>query len=326
MLRGITLQRLLFGSVAILLSTLASAQSFPTKTVRILIPYPAASGPDLIMRAIIPHMSEMLGQPVIIENKGGGGGVPAVLDLLNAPADGYTLLAADSSQWAIYPAAKPDAPYDAVRDFLAISRVYTSNLAFFVNATSPIKDMRELIAAAKANPGKLRYGVTGIASIMHLTGAAFSTGANVNTIAIPYRASAETVAAVLRGDIDYGVSGWQSVTAQVKAGKLRALGLSTLMGIEDAPGMRSVADAAGIAGFNYGVEYGVLGRAGTPKPVIEKLSASINKAMVMPDIVKQGKSQSFDMNPITPEQFGEIIRNDVKRYAQLAKAASIKAD
>ncbi len=304
----------------------AMAQAYPSKPVRIIIPYPSASGPDLITRAMSPYISESIGQPVVIENKGGGGGVPAVMDLVNSAPDGYTLFAPDSSQWAIYPAARGDAPYDAVRDFAAISRVYTSNLAVYVNASSPIKDLKELIATAKANPGKLRYGATGVAGIMHLTGAALATGAGINVVAVPYRASAEAVAAVLRGDIDYAVSGWQSIVPNVKAGKLRALGLSTLLLGDDAMGVRSVADAAGLPGFNYGVEYGIVARAGTAKAIVDKLNSAINRAMSQPDVIKQGKAQSFDMNPISPEQFADIIRNDVKRYAQLAKAANIKAE
>lgn len=316
----------LFGFCFSLLASAALAQEYPTKAIRTLIPYPAGSGPDIMARVIGQQMAGTLGQPFVIDNKGGGGGVPAILELKNAAPDGYTVLELDSSQWAMYPALRPNAPYDAARDFAPVGLIYTAPVFIYTRADSPYKDLRELVAAARAKPGKMQYGVTGLGGLMHVVGEAFKNSGNLDVLPIAYQASQQSLAGVVSGDLDYAIAGYGSLLPQIQAGKVRALAASTNTRNKDAPDVPTIAEALGVPTFNFAVQYGMVGHSGTPKPVLDKLAAALAKALAQPDVAQRAKALSLDLTPLTPEQFSELIRSDIAKYSQTVKAARLKLE
>ena len=304
----------------------AFAQDFPSKPVRILVPYPAAGGPDIVARGLAIGMSKNLGQSVIVENKQGGGGVPAVIDLKNAPPDGHTLFFPDSSQWAVFPALRADLPYDPVRDFAPVGLVYSNNLFFFVSANSPFKTMNDLVARAKEKPGTLRYGMSGIGGIMHFIGEAFRISASVNTISVPYRNSNAAAAAVLAGELDYAVAGLQSIRSLAQAGRLRILANAAPRRDKFVPEVPSVAESVGINEFNFRAEIGLVAMSGTPKPIMDRLVRSLSDAQKDTAYLDTLKKLEYDVAISTPEEFAARIRSDLERFRIVAKIANIKVE
>lgn len=319
-------RQLTAGGAACLISLAVSAQEFPGKPLRILVPYPGATGPDLVARGLASGMSKHLGQPVLVENKQGGGGVPAILDLKNSPPDGHTLFLPDSSHWGVFPALRTDLPYDPMRDFAPIGLVYSNGLFFFVAASSPFKTMADLVARAKEKPGTLKYGVTGFGGIMHIVGEAFRISSGINTVAVPFRASNESVTAVLGGDLDYAVAGLQSLRSLSQAGRLRILATAAPKRDRYVPEAPSIAESTGLREFSFSAEIGLVARAGTPKPVIDKLVRSLGDAQKEAPYLDALKKLEYDVASATPEEFAAKIRNDLERFRAVAKIANIKAE
>ncbi len=302
----------------------ALAQDYPSRPVRIIMPNPTASGPDIVIRALAESMSRTLKQGVVVEAKAGGGGVPAVLDLKAAPADGYTIFAPDSSHWAVFPALQADLPYDPLKDFTGIGMVYSNDLYFSVIADSPIKSISDLVARAKAKPGALRFGVTGVGSIMYIVGEAFKTATGTDMAAVPFRGSAESVAGMLRGDLDFILSGYGSITNQVKAGKVRALANSSPKRDRYTPDVPSVMEAAGLREFNFPAEIALVARAGTPRPVIDKLFAALEIGQKDPAVLTILANFLYTLRHATPDEFNAKMRSDLEKYRAVVKAANLK--
>ena len=305
----------------------SSAQDFPNRTLRAVVPYPAGSGPDLAARSVAQPMSATLGKAVVVENRPGGGGIPAVNELMNAPADGHTLLVPDSSQWAVFPVLRSKLPYDPVRDFAPVGMIYYGAQFVYVRADSPYKDMRELIAAARAKPGSLQYGVIGLGGLIHLVGEAIRTSAGMEVQAIPYPGSPEMVSALLRGDLPYALASLGGPLApNVKAGKLRPLAVSTRARAKTLPDVPTVREILGLTDFDFGSSLGMVARAGTPAANIERLSSALNQALALPEVLAQAANSGFELIPSTPAQMAETIRVDLRKFAQVVKDAKIKIE
>jgi tripartite-type tricarboxylate transporter receptor subunit TctC len=302
----------------------AVAQDYPSRPVRIIMPNPTASGPDIVIRALAESMSRTLGQNVIVDAKAGGGGVPAVLDLKGAPADGYTIFAPDSSHWAVFPALRSDLPYDPVKDFTGIGMVYSNDLYFSVLAESPIKSLSDIVARARANPGSLRFGVTGVGSIMYIVGEAFKTSTGTDMAAVPFRGSAESLAGMMRGDLDFILSGYGTITNHVKAGKIRALANSSPRRDRYTPDVPSVMEAAGLREFNFPAEIALVARAGTPRPVIDRLFAALEIGQKDPAVVTILANFLYTVRHATPDEFTAKMRSDLEKYRAVVKAANLK--
>lgn len=315
---------LLAATVSMLFSVHAAAQDFPTRPLRIIVPYPGATGPDLVARGLASGMSKVLGQNVLVENKQGGGGVPAILDMKNAPADGHTMFFPDNGHWAAFPALRNDLPYDPVRDFAPISLVYKNGLFFFVSANSPMKSMADLVARAKEKPGALKFGVTGVDGIMRFVGEAFRVSAGIDTLAVPYRASNESVTAVLGGDLDYAVAGLSSLRALSQAGRLRILANAASRRDRYVPDSPTVSESANLKDFNFSAEIGLVAHAATPKPIIDRLARAVADAQRDAPYLDALKKLEYDVNASTPEEFGARIRGDLERFRAIAKIANIK--
>ncbi len=319
-----TARRLTLLAAASVLSFATLAQEFPSRPLRIIVPYPGATGPDLVARGLASGMSKVLGQNVLVENKQGGGGVPAILDMKNAPADGHTMFFPDNGHWAAFPALRNDLPYDPIRDFAPISLVYKNGLFFFVSASSPLKSMADLVARAKEKPGALKFGVTGVDGIMRFVGEAFRVSAGIDTLAVPYRASNESVTAVLGGDLDYAVAGLSSLRALSQAGRLRILANAAGRRDRYVPESPSVAESTSLKDFNFSAEIGLVANAATPKPIIDKLARAVADAQRDAPYLDALKKLEYDVNASTPEEFGTRIRGDLERFRAVAKVANIK--
>jgi len=302
----------------------ACAQDFPVKPVRIIVGYVPGGAPDFIVRLLAQPMGAALGQPILVENRAGGSGVPAILEMMNSPADGYTVLNADPSHWAIFPAIQPGLPYDAVRDFAPIGLAFISAAFVAVRTSSPVKDLRELIALAKAKPGELQYGTPGVGSVTHLSLGTFGSLTGMNIQHIPYKGGGQTLEALLRGDIAFTMTTMGLLAPHVKAGNLRVLAVANTARFEAYPDVPTIAEAAGLPGFGFSPTSALVARAGTPRPIIDKLSAALGKAALRPDVVEKALASGNQMAPGTPEQLAEIIRTDIKKYAEAVKIVGVK--
>jgi tripartite-type tricarboxylate transporter receptor subunit TctC len=317
---------LVAGIAGLLLAFSAAAQEFPNRPLRIVVPYPPGGGPDIVGRGLAVGMSRSLGQSVVMDNKAGGGGVPAVMELKNSQPDGHTLFLPDSSQWAVFPAVRDDLPYDPLKDFAAIGLVYSNNLFIFVGGTSPFRTLSDLVARAKEKPGSLRYGMSGIGGIMHIVGEAFRLSTNVTTIAVPFRNSAAAATAVMSGDLDYAVAGLQSIRSLAQAGRLRILATSSSKRDRVVPEIPTVAETIGIKDFNFVAEVGLVARAGTPRPVIARLAKSLADGQKEPAYLDALKKLEYDVASNTPEEFAVQIRGDLEHFRRVVKSANIKAE
>lgn len=301
------------------------AQEFPTRPLRVIVPY-TPGGPDLFVRPVAQHLSEYLGKPVTIDYRTGGGGVPAILSLMNDPADGHTMMAVDTGIWGIQPAVRPSVQYDPLRDFAPIRGLFSTGGLFLVALPSArFKDMKELVAFGKANPGKLRYAVTGLGGIHHVAGVSFASAFGLDMLAINYKGSTDTMLAVIRGEVDFGYAGLAGVAAVGE--RVNLLAVVTRTRNKYAADVPTVMEAGGMKeDFHFQSQGGLVARAGTPRPTVEKLSAAMAKALSQPDVLATGQRVGYEVLPKNTAEFADLIREDLQKYVSLAKARGIKVE
>ncbi len=301
------------------------AASYPAKSVRVVVPYAPGGFPDTVARIIGQRLAETLGQQFIVENRGGAGGIAGCEVVAKASPDGYTLLMADVGQIAINPAIYSKLPYDSVRDYTPISMVATSPLFIVVHESVPVKTFPELVALARSKPGSLTYGSSGTGSIHHMTMEAMKTALHLDIVHIPYKGSGQSVPALIGGQVSMSVAALPSLTAQIKAGRVRLLAINTSSRSPQAPDVPTIAEM-GAPGFDYPSKIGLLGPAGVPHAIVQKLHAAIVKAVNHPDTLKRFAGLGVDAVGGTPEAYAADNVADIERYARLAKAAGVKAD
>lgn len=319
----IPLRLLLLAAACIAAPPQAQAQDFPTKPLRIIVHTLPGGGPSVSATLLAEQMGPLLGQSVLVEHKAGGGGVPAILDIMNAPADGHTLIVIDSQQWAIAPAMRTDLPYDTLRDLAPIGSVTKSVQVIVASSSFPARDLTEVIALARAKPGSLQYGALGGGSVHQLIMESLKSAARVEIQHIPYKGGSQTIAGVLAGDVPIAVAGLNNVLPHVAAGKMRILATAAGTRSKQNPEIPTVAEAAGLPDFHFVGELGLFTRAGVTKQVIDKLSSAFRKAAANPELVARAFKAGLTIEPSTPEEMTETIRADVKRYAQAVKVAGL---
>jgi tripartite-type tricarboxylate transporter receptor subunit TctC len=308
----------------LLLPSLGLAQPYPSKPIRFLVPFPPGGSSDLIARAIAPRMSERLGQPVVVENRPGAGGMIGVEAVAKAAPDGYTIgLAAAgalSSNMHLYPTM----PYHAEKDLAPISML--AMIPFFLVAhPSQASSLRELIETAKAKPGALSYGHGGQGSTMHLAGELLNMMAEVRVQAVPYKGSGPVSADVLGGQVPLGVVDVPSAIANVRAGKLRALAVTSKRRISAAPEVPTF-EEAGLPGYEAVGWFGTVAPAGTPPGVINKLNSEIRAALSIPDVRERAIAAGAEPSANSPQEFAAFIREETKKWAEVIKAAGVKLE
>jgi len=308
--------------VLLLWAGLAEAQTYPSKPIRFIVSFPPGGSSDLIVRAIAPRMGERLGQPVVVENRPGAGGMIGVEAVAKAPPDGYTIGLAAAGALSSNISLYPSMPYHPEKDLAPVSML--AMIPFFLIAhPSQAASLKELIETARARPGALSYGYGGNGSTMHLAGELFNMMANVRVQGVPYKGSGPVSADVLGGQVPLGVVDVPSAIANVRAGKIRALAVTTKRRITAAPEVPTF-EEAGLPGYEAVGWFGTVAPAGTPPDVIRKLNSEIRGALSVPDVRERALAAGAEPFANSPEEFAALIREETKKWAEVIKAAGVK--
>jgi len=303
----------------------ASAQAFPSKPVKLVVPFPPGGSLDNAGRLLAQKLSEAWGQQVLVENKPGAGGNVGADAVAKSPADGYTVVMGALSTHAVNPSLYAKMPYDAARDFAPISLVAITPNVLIVNASTPIASLKELIAFAKANPGKVNFGSGSNGSAGHLAGELFKMDTGTDVAHIPYKGGAPALQALLAGDTQFMFDNLANAMAQVKGGKVRAIAVTTAQRSKLAPDLPTMAEA-GMPGFDISTWFGLLAPAGTPPEVIAKWNADLVKVLNAPDVRERMLAQGAEPTPTTPAEFAAFIAKEREKYAKIVKASGAKVD
>lgn len=316
-------RKLLVALAAAALSTVAAAQAYPSKPIRIIVPYPPGGTSDILARAIGPGITAALGQPVIIENKPGSTGNVGADFVAKSPADGYTLLLGDIGSLAIGPSIFKDLPFDPVKDFAPVVMVAYSPHLLVVNPSVQAKDVKELVALAKAQPGKLNFAVSGIGGANHLAGVDFALRSGIKWAYIPYKGGSQALTDMTGGQGDVMFNGMLATYPMVKGGKLRAIAISSAKRFSAAPDIPTVAES-GFPGFETGSFQGIVAPAGTPPDIVNKLHQTITKLLATPEMQERLVNAGAETRPGTPAEFGTFVRDEKARWAKVVKESGEK--
>lgn len=302
----------------------SSGQAYPVKPVRMLFGYTAGGAGDVSARMIAQKLSESLGQMVVVENRPGAGGAIADEAVARSPADGYTLLYAAGSM-AILPALRPRLPYDVERDFAPVSLAVITSFALTLHPSVPVHNVKELIALARSQPGKLTFSSPGVGSSAHFAGELFKMMADVKMLHVPFRGPPEATTAVVSGEIDIAFPSVTGALPFIGSNRLKALAVSSAKRASLLPSVPTLSET-GLAGYERAGWNGVLAPAAVPKEIIARLNAAIVKAVNMPEMKESFTKQGLEPQTSTPEQFSAFIRRELAQNAKVVKFAGIKLD
>jgi tripartite-type tricarboxylate transporter receptor subunit TctC len=304
----------------------ARAQAFPTRPIKIVVPYSAGGSPDTVARIVAQYLGAVLGQPVLVENLPGSSGIAAIEKVRNEPADGHTLLMADAAHWAVNRVTKLKLPHNFQKDLEPVSITSTSSLFLSVHESFPGNNLKELVAAVKARPGVYTYGSSGIGSLHHLSMEAFKAGLGLDILHVPYKGTGQSVPALAAGQVSMAIAAYNSVGPFAKAGKVKIIAANTREPSDLLPQYPSMG-AAGIKDFDFPGENALFAPSGTPKAVIDKLLAGLSKVLVMPEAVSKLHAAGVEApKSVTPAALIETMQRDIPRYAQAVKVAGIQPD
>jgi len=303
----------------------AFAQAFPTKPITIVVPFAAGGTTDILARLMGQYLSTELGQPVVVDNRAGAGGNIGGQYAAKAPADGYTLFMGTVGTHAINAALYKKMPFDHIKDFAPLSRVAMVPNLLVANPAQPFKTVPEMIAYAKANPGKINFGSPGNGSSPHLSGELFKSMAKVDITHIPYKGSAPAVTDLLGNQISIMFDNLPSVIPHVRSGKLRAIAITTAKRSPELPNVPTIAEA-GVPGYEAMSWFGMFAPAATPAPVLAKISAALTKVLANPDVKKKIADQGGEPANDTPAQFATFIQAETSKWAKVVKESGASLD
>lgn len=302
----------------------AAAQTYPTRPIRIIVPFAPGGTSDVLARLLAPKLQEALGQPIVVENKPGANGMIGADMVAKAPPDGYTLALMDVGNLSIAPSIYGNMPFDIVKDFAHVTVLsYTPHL-LAVKPSLPVNSAKELVKYAKDNPDKLNYGTTGLGSAPHLAGVLFSQGLDLKWVDIPAKGGAESILHVMQGQVDVLFNGMVATIPHVRSGKLKLLAVSSDKRIGEFPDVPTVSEATGLANFMTGSWQGVLASPGTPKAIVERLRTEIAKAAALPDIKERLAGLGADPVLNTPDEFAGWLRSEQAKWSRVVKQANLK--
>jgi tripartite-type tricarboxylate transporter receptor subunit TctC len=303
----------------------AGADAFPSHTVKLVVPFPPGGSLDIVGREIAQKLTEAWGQSVVVENKpGAGGNIGADFVAKSAP-DGYTVVMGALSTHAVNPTLYPKMPYDAVKDFAPISMIAITPNVLVVPVNSPINSVKDLIAAAKAKPGKLAFASGSNGSAGHLAGELFKVETHTDVIHVPYKGAAPATQGVLACDTELMFDNLANAMAEVKGGKVKALAVTTAKRSPLAPDLPTMTEA-GLPGFDISTWFGLMAPAGTPKDVVARWNRDLVKILESPDMKQKLALQGAESTPMTPEAFAAFIASEVPKYAKIIKASGATID
>lgn len=310
---------------ALMIAGASFAQGFPSKPIRLVLPNANVGLPDALARLVAARMSESMGQPVVVENRPSAGGIIAGELVAKAAPDGYTALLFGNGEYAVTPALyAAKLPYDPARDFAPVTQAIRGTYFLIVNSTLGVQSVQELIALAKARPG-INYGSPGNGQVPHLALAQFALMAGVTMTHVPYKGVAQSVPALLAGDVSVTIIALQAVLPHVKAGKLRILAAASSQRSARMPEVPTISES-GLPGFEVEISLGFFVPVATSRPIVERLNAEFAKALKSPDTVSRLAGFGTEVVAGTPEQFGERIRKDQEYYGKLVRQIGLKID
>ena len=315
---------LLFTVLSAVAPAVANGQEYPTKPVRIVSGFSAGGSADTVARVLAQQLSELWGQPVIVENRLGAGGTIGADFVAKAPPDGYTLLLGDISTNAIAGSLYTNLPYDPIKDFVQVTRLVTFPLVVVVPSSSPSITINDLIARAKAKPGALRYGSAGVGTSPHVFMEMLNQKAGISTEAIQYKGSAPSITGLLSGDVDYSATSVSTARAFLQAGKLRAIGITSTSSVPGLPSVPPIASA--VPGYEALTFHGLHAPAKTPAATVARINRDVQKAMTMPEVRKHFDGLSLDVSVTSTEDYTAYIKQQTELWAAVIRAANIRAD
>lgn len=301
------------------------SHNYPNKPVRLIIPWPAGGGTDIVARIIVQKMSEDLGQTFVIDNRAGASGIIGTELAARALPDGYTLLMGNTATNATNASVYKKLPYDPIRDFAAVSLAAASPYVMSVHPSVPAKSVKEFIALAKAKPGQLNYGSGGAGSAPHLAAALFNYLAGINLLHVAYKGGAAHTPALIAGEVQVTFTNPLEVMPHIKAGKLRALGVTSRSRWSAAPELPTISES-GVSGYEFTIWWGVLAPTGTPKPIVDRLQGEVSKAVQTKEVKEKLGTQGVDVVGNKPDEFMATIRSEVDKWKKVAKEAGIQLD
>ncbi len=312
---------------AVLLAALAGAAqaqgAWPAKPVRVIVPFPAGGATDLVARMVTQKLSDSMGKQFFVENRGGAGGAIGSEVAARAPGDGYTLIMGTSGTHAINFSLYDKPQYDPVKDFAPITRVAVLPNLLLVHPSVPATNVREFVAHAKANPGKLAYASAG--NLLYLTGALFTSMAGIDMLHVPFRGAGPQISAIANNDVQMAVTPVFSALPALKSNKVRAIAVTSAQRSSAAPGYPTVAES-GFPGYEAVSWYAMFATAGTPKDIVDRLNAEIRRIVATPEVNEALLNQGAEPASDTPEAFGAIVRADVAKWAAIVRQTGAKPD
>jgi tripartite-type tricarboxylate transporter receptor subunit TctC len=327
-----TVKKLLHSLLAVLLAVAvlaawqpAHAQSYPTKPIRMIIPYPPGGGSDTIMRPFLQNLSERLGQQFVVDNRGGGGGSMGMEATAHAAPDGYTLLVALTAQLAVNPALYKNLPYDPIKDFAPITLFADGPYLLVVHPSLPVTSVKELVELARKRPNEITYASSGNGSGGHLAAELLSSMTGIKMLHVPYKGGGPALTGLLSSEAQVLFAPYASARAHIKSGRIRALAVTTARRPKAIPDIPTIAEA-GVPGYDSGVWYAMLAPAGTPRAIIDRLNRETIAVLKNPEFNKLLVEQAVDAIGSTPEELAQHIGREIDKWAKVVKEAGVRIE
>ncbi len=302
----------------------AQAQNYPSKTVRMIVPYAPGGAPDVLARLVGQQLSESMGQQFLVENRPGAGGISAAETAAKSPADGHVIFFSDIQHLAINPAMFNKLPYDPAKDFAPV--MLAGSIPLFIAAQSSLNlnNLADLVAYAKANPGKLSYGSSGVGSIHHIAMESLKAALGLDIVHVPYKGAGQSVPAFIGGEVPLVVSAYTALAPYIRSGKGKLVAVTNGSRVPQAPEVGPVSEL--VPGFNYSSEMGIVVPAGTPPAIVSRLSAEIGRALKSPEVSQKLGAMGVVMIVSSPESYAENIRNNLQVFARAVKISGAKVE
>ena len=305
--------------------TPACAQSYPTRPIRMIVPFPPGGGNDILARTVGNRLTEVIGQQIVVDNRGGAGGLIGAQLAATAVPDGYTVFLGSVGNLAQTPALRSALPYHPLKDFAPVALLATSAFVIAVHPAVPAKTVKDLVVLAKASPGKLNYASAGAGSSLHMAAEIFKHATGTEIVHVPYKGAAPALADLMSGRVQVMFSTMPPMLPHIKSGKLRGLGVTTAKRASAAPDLPTVAESAA-PGFEVSNWQGVVVPIKTPRTIVQKLNRDLNATLQLPGMNDALAAQGLESAGGTPDEFAALIKREIARYTQVVKAAGIKVD
>ncbi len=320
-MRNILIRAVLAVSLLIA-ATAASAQSWPDKPLKLLIPFTPGGVTDILGRLAAQKLGDGLGQAVVVENRGGAGGIIGAEAAAKSPPDGYLVFFGSTGTLSSQPAMKSSLPYDPVKSFSPISLLANAPVVIVVRSSLPVNSLQELVQLAKAQPGEIKYGSAGVGHFLHVAGEALGIAAGVRLFHVPYKGAAEAITDMLAGRIDMMVDAITPYQPHIQSGKFKALAVANSKRLAGVPELPTTAEA-GLPGYEFASRFGLLAPAGTPAPIVRRLNAETVKALGTQEMLAALQKYGLEPFPSSPEQYSALIVSDLAAWKDVVKAAKI---